>query len=82
MSGCRDRAVKGTQEWPESLVNSELEGRVPRRIAGMPRAVVPATAKWRPGVAVDPTDKRRAWVNIQHPDTGDDKTIEITIRVR
>jgi secreted PhoX family phosphatase len=34
------------------------------------------------GLYFDPTDKRRAWVNIQHPDTGDDKTIEITIRIR
>jgi secreted PhoX family phosphatase len=31
------------------------------------------------GLYFDPTDKRRAWVNIQHPDSGDDRTIEITI---
>ena len=32
------------------------------------------------GLYFDPTDKRRAWVNIQHPHTGNDRTIEITIR--
>jgi secreted PhoX family phosphatase len=32
------------------------------------------------GLYFDPTDKRRAWVNIQHPDSGNDRTIEITIR--
>jgi secreted PhoX family phosphatase len=32
------------------------------------------------GLYFDPKDKRRAWVNIQHPDTGNDRTIEITIR--
>jgi secreted PhoX family phosphatase len=31
------------------------------------------------GLYFDPTDKRRAWVNIQHPDSGVDRTIEITI---
>ena len=31
------------------------------------------------GLYFDPTDKRRAWVNIQHPDTDNDRTIEITI---
>ena len=31
------------------------------------------------GLYFDPVDKRRAWVNIQHPDTGNDRTIEITI---
>jgi secreted PhoX family phosphatase len=31
------------------------------------------------GLYFDPTDKRRAWVNIQHPDSGNDRTIEITI---
>ena len=31
------------------------------------------------GLYFDPTDKRRAWVNIQHPNTGNDRTIEITI---
>jgi len=34
------------------------------------------------GLYFDPTDKRRAWVNIQHPDTDDDRTIEITIPIR
>jgi uncharacterized protein len=31
------------------------------------------------GLYFDPFDKRRAWVNIQHPDSGNDRTIEITI---
>jgi uncharacterized protein len=31
------------------------------------------------GLYFDPTNKRRAWVNIQHPATGNDRTIEITI---
>jgi secreted PhoX family phosphatase len=31
------------------------------------------------GLFCDPTDKRRAWVNIQHPASGNDRTIEITI---
>ena len=31
------------------------------------------------GLYFDPIDKRRAWVNIQHPDSGNDRTIEITI---
>lgn len=32
------------------------------------------------GLYFDPTNKRRAWVNIQHPASGNDRTIEITIR--
>lgn len=31
------------------------------------------------GLYFDPTDKRRAWVNIQHPNSDNDRTIEITI---
>ena len=31
------------------------------------------------GLYFDPTNKRRAWVNIQHPGSGNDRTIEITI---
>lgn len=31
------------------------------------------------GLYFDPQDKRRAWVNIQHPDSDNDRTIEITI---
>ncbi len=31
------------------------------------------------GLYFDPTDKRRAWVNIQHPSSGNDRTIEIRI---
>lgn len=31
------------------------------------------------GLYFDPTDKLRAWVNIQHPASGNDRTIEITI---
>jgi uncharacterized protein len=31
------------------------------------------------GLYFDPTDKRRAWVNIQHPSSGNDRTIEITL---
>jgi uncharacterized protein len=31
------------------------------------------------GLYFDPFDKRRAWVNIQHPDSGNDRTIEIRI---
>jgi hypothetical protein len=34
------------------------------------------------GLYFDPTNKRRAWVNIQHPDSGNDRTIEITIPER
>jgi secreted PhoX family phosphatase len=34
------------------------------------------------GLYFDPRDKRRAWVNIQHPASGNDRTIEITIRKR
>lgn len=30
------------------------------------------------GLYFDPQDKRRAWVNIQHPSSGNDRTIEIT----
>ncbi|HEX5365397.1 MAG TPA: alkaline phosphatase PhoX [Acidimicrobiales bacterium] len=30
------------------------------------------------GLYFDPTDNRRAWVNIQHPDSGNDRVIEIT----
>jgi len=32
------------------------------------------------GLYFDPTDKRRAWVNIQHPASQNDRTIEITTR--
>lgn len=32
------------------------------------------------GLYFDPTDKRRAWVNIQHPASGNDRTIEITVK--
>ncbi len=32
------------------------------------------------GLYFDPTNKRRAWVNIQHPASGNDRTIEITLR--
>jgi secreted PhoX family phosphatase len=31
------------------------------------------------GLYFDPKNKRRAWVNIQHPDSDNDRTIEITI---
>jgi secreted PhoX family phosphatase len=31
------------------------------------------------GLYFDPFNKRRAWVNIQHPGSGNDRTIEITI---
>lgn len=31
------------------------------------------------GLYFDPTDEDRAWVNIQHPASGNDRTIEITI---
>lgn len=31
------------------------------------------------GLYFDPTDKRRAWVNIQHPSSSNDRTIEITV---
>lgn len=31
------------------------------------------------GLYFDPRNKRRAWVNIQHPDSDVDRTIEITI---
>jgi sugar lactone lactonase YvrE len=31
------------------------------------------------GLYFDPRNKRRAWVNIQHPDSTNDRTIEITI---
>jgi secreted PhoX family phosphatase len=31
------------------------------------------------GLYFDPFDKRRAWVDIQHPDSGNDRTIEIRI---
>jgi hypothetical protein len=31
------------------------------------------------GLYFDPTDKRRAWVNIQHPTSANDRTIEITL---
>jgi hypothetical protein len=31
------------------------------------------------GLYFDPKHERRAWVNIQHPDSGNDRTIEITI---
>ena len=31
------------------------------------------------GLYFDPRDKRRAWVNIQHPSSGNDRTIEISI---
>jgi uncharacterized protein len=31
------------------------------------------------GLYFDPTNKRRAWVNIQHPSSGNDRTIELTI---
>jgi secreted PhoX family phosphatase len=31
------------------------------------------------GLYFDPQDKRRAWVNIQHPASGNDRTIEITV---
>jgi len=30
------------------------------------------------GLYFDPTDRGRAWVNIQHPNSGNDRTIEIT----
>ena len=31
------------------------------------------------GLYFDPFNKRRAWVNIQHPASGNDRTIEITV---
>jgi secreted PhoX family phosphatase len=31
------------------------------------------------GLYFDPFNKGRAWVNIQHPNSGNDRTIEITI---
>jgi hypothetical protein len=31
------------------------------------------------GLYFDPMNKRRAWVNIQHPSSNNDRTIEITI---
>jgi secreted PhoX family phosphatase len=31
------------------------------------------------GLYFDPFNKRRAWVNVQHPASGNDRTIEITI---
>jgi hypothetical protein len=31
------------------------------------------------GLYFDPLNKRRAWVDIQHPMSGNDRTIEITI---
>jgi hypothetical protein len=31
------------------------------------------------GLYFDPTDKRRAWVNIKHPTSGNDRIVEITI---
>jgi hypothetical protein len=31
------------------------------------------------GLYFDPFDKRRAWLNIQRPDSENDRTIEITI---
>jgi secreted PhoX family phosphatase len=31
------------------------------------------------GLYFDPHDKRRAWVNIQHPNSANDRTIEITL---
>ncbi|MEQ1579869.1 MAG: alkaline phosphatase PhoX [Steroidobacteraceae bacterium] len=31
------------------------------------------------GLYFDPQDKRRAWVNIQHPNSANDRTIEITL---
>jgi uncharacterized protein len=31
------------------------------------------------GLYFDPSNRKRAWVNIQHPDSGNDRTIEITI---
>jgi uncharacterized protein len=31
------------------------------------------------GLYFDPFNKRRAWVNIQHPNSGNDRTIEITL---
>jgi secreted PhoX family phosphatase len=31
------------------------------------------------GLYFDPKDERRAWVNIQHPSSGTDRTIEITV---
>jgi len=31
------------------------------------------------GLYFDPRNKRRAWVNIQHPSSGNDRTIEITL---
>jgi hypothetical protein len=34
------------------------------------------------GLYFDPTNKRRAWVNIQHPASGNDRTIEITIPIQ
>ena len=33
------------------------------------------------GSTLIPKNKRRAWVNIQHPASGNDRTIEITIPV-
>ena len=34
---------------------------------------------WVTGLYFGPTDMRRAWVDIQHPSSGNDRTIEITI---
>jgi hypothetical protein len=34
------------------------------------------------GLYFDPFDDNRAWVNIQHPASGNDRTIEISIKGR
>ena len=63
------------RQGPEQGRRSDRSGRRHRR-AGPPTA--PPGSEFT-GLYFDPTDKRRAWVNIQHPASGNDRTIEITL---
>ena len=63
------------RQGPEQGRRSDRPGRRHRR-AGPPTA---RSGSEFTGLYFDPTDKRRAWVNIQHPGSGNDRTIEITL---
>ena len=64
-----------------TLILIDRSGSVPKVLLGKRHArhkFMPGKFVF-PGGGVDPTDKRRGWVNIQHPSSGNDRTIEFTI---
>ena len=48
-------------------------------IASASRAAPPPGSEFT-GLYFDPTNKRRGWVNIQHPASDNDRTMEVMVR--